>query len=154
MSNTPNNSDARLEFLRSVYQQVSVPNIPSNYRRATYIDSKKKDGATKKKVYRRHRTSKQLIADELKRINKVLDEHKTSNTPVGTQINYFNINAPPSLKPIKKYCDITGLVGNYKSSTNNLRYYNSEIYQAVIKQIAPGMDQEYLKLRGDNFVLK
>lgn len=148
-------ADARLEYLRSIV----TPNIiefPSPY--------KSQKGQIKKKVNRRNKASRQLITDELKRINSILqpdqDENDNNDTTKQTtkrltpKVTYFNINAPPSMKPPKKYCDITGLNGPYTSPTNNIRYHNSEIYKIIVKPMAPGTDQEYLKLRGANFVLK
>ncbi|CCF58200.1 hypothetical protein KAFR_0E00460 [Kazachstania africana CBS 2517] len=129
-------SDQRLEFLRKVAElnHVNTPLKKLHY----------------KKVNKRHKSVKQLLSDENKRINAVL----SSEVKPKVNVTYFTLNAPPSLRPAKKYCDITGLKGNYKSPTNNLRYHNSEIYQAVIKPMPSGIDQEYLKLRGANFVLK
>lgn len=98
-------------------------------------------------INRRYKPSRQLISDEIKYL-----QAKTNlkfDTPT-----YTSITAPPSLLPRKHYCDITGLPSNYKSPSNQLRFYNSEIYQEVIKNLAPGVDQEYLQLRGANVVLK
>lgn len=67
---------------------------------------------------------------------------------------YFSIDAPPSLKPSKHWCDITGLEGRYKSSRHSgLRYHNKEIYE-VVKELGPGVDQQYLGLRNANVVLR
>lgn len=100
-----------------------------------------------KKQTKRYKPARQLISDEVKYL-----QSKTNikfDTPT-----YTSIAAPPSLKPTKKYCDITGLDGKYKSPSNNLRFYNVEIYQEVIRHMPPSLDQEYLSLRGANVVLK
>lgn len=104
----------------------------------------KQNGRTK--PGRRFKTAKQLLADEVRYL-------KTKLLQVDTP-TYTSIAAPPSLKPQKHYCDITGLEGRYKSPTNSLRFHNVEIYQEVIKRMAPGSDQEYLSMRGANVVLK
>lgn len=95
---------------------------------------------------RRFKTAKQLISDETKYL---LTKNLAIDTPT-----YLSIQAPPSLKPQKHYCDITGLEGKYKSPANALRFHNVEIYQEVIRHMAPGVDQEFLALRGANVVLK
>ena len=138
MSNTSNgkdNAELRLEFLRTVAEQNAI-SLPSKFKRYDY-----------KKPGRRYKSAKQLVSDELKRLNSV------EGNPVH-KVTYFNINAPPSLKPTAKYCDITGLTSSYKSPTNNIRYFNSEIYQLVVKPMITGVDQQYLRLRGDEFILK
>ena len=148
MSKPVNNSGVeRLEFLRSVHNRNLV-SVPSPFKKSSY-----------RKPSRRHKSSRQLFTDESKRINAVLQQQQQQREEDGKpraipKVTHFNVNAPPSLKPHRKYCDITGLQGLYRSPVNNLRYYNSEVYRLVVKPMPPGVDQEYLKLRGDHFVLK
>ena len=71
----------------------------------------------------------------------------------GPSVTYTSIAAAPSLKPKKKYCDITGLPAKYKDPKTGLYYYNAEIY-AVIKGLTTGQVQEYLAARGANTILK
>ncbi|PWN27725.1 hypothetical protein BDZ90DRAFT_220149, partial [Jaminaea rosea] len=59
----------------------------------------------------------------------------------------LNIEAPPSLRPAKKYCDVTGLLAPYTDPKTGLRYHSAEIYE-VLKTFGPGVDQAYLGLRG------
>lgn len=96
---------------------------------------------------RRVKATKQLIIDEQKYLKANEEKVKLDS------VNYFTIESPPSLKPSKKYCDITGLKGNYKAPSSGLRYYNGEIY-SIVKNMAPGVDQQYLELRNANVVLK
>jgi INO80 complex subunit C len=101
----------------------------------------------KKVTLRRYKPTKQVIGDEIKYLQT--KPNVTFDTPT-----YASIAAPPSLRPQKHYCDITGLPGTYKNPSNGLRYYNVEIYQEVIRNMPPGVDQEYLGLRGANVILK
>lgn len=95
---------------------------------------------------RRYKPCRQLITDETKYLQtKALK----FDTPT-----YNSVTAPPSLLPRKNYCDITGLEGKYRSPSNQLRFHNVEIYQEVIKNMPPGVDQDYLELRGAHVVLK
>jgi INO80 complex subunit C len=80
---------------------------------------------------------------------------------------WSDIDAPPSLLPQKKYCDITGLEGRYTDPKTKLRFHNSEVY-AVVQTLPASVDQEvcqillslrmlmvqYLALRSANVVLK
>ncbi|KAK6461888.1 hypothetical protein DFJ63DRAFT_205725 [Scheffersomyces coipomensis] len=97
---------------------------------------------------RRYKPLKQLISDEVKHL-QTNHPDLSVNTPT-----YQSIVSPPSLKPQKVYCDITGLIGPYKNPANSLRFHNVEIYQEVIKNMPSGVDQEYLELRGANVILK
>lgn len=127
---------------------LGTPKPESNAFELSYITTKehsfKQNSA--KSLNRRYKTGKQLLSDESKYL-------QTKNLAIDTP-TYFSVQAPPSLKPQKHYCDITGLHGKYKSPLNALRFHNVEIYQEVIKNMAPGTDQEYLSLRGANVVLK
>ncbi|SMN18181.1 similar to Saccharomyces cerevisiae YEL044W IES6 Protein that associates with the INO80 chromatin remodeling complex under low-salt conditions [Maudiozyma saulgeensis] len=152
------NNDLRLEFLRTIAEK----NVLSKPLRKAQIEQAQLGQTQKgpKKSYRRHKGARQLISEETKRINAILEQEQqlydedNSYVRKTPKVTFFNISAPPSMKPTKNYCDITGLKGPYKSPTNNVRYHNSEIYQFVVKPMAPGVDQEYLKLRGANFILK
>lgn len=122
----------------------------SNAYNLSYITTKehcfKQNPDRPKFTNRRFKTAKQLATDEL----RYLQTKKLSiDTPT-----HLSIAAPPSLKPRKHYCDITGLEGKYKSPASALRYHNVEIYQEVIRHLTPGVDQEYLSLRGANVILK
>ncbi|KAE8227090.1 hypothetical protein CF319_g402 [Tilletia indica] len=67
--------------------------------------------------------------------------------------SYFSVDAPPSLRPRKRYCDVTGLLGPYTDPKSRLRYHNAEIYTAI-RRFGPGVDQQYLALRGDAHTIK
>ncbi|SAM07257.1 hypothetical protein [Absidia glauca] len=66
---------------------------------------------------------------------------------------YQNIECPPSIRPQKKYCDITGLSASYTDPKSGLRYHNSEIYQFVRTLGVPSI-QAYLSSRNAAVVLK
>ncbi|WPH02777.1 Hypothetical protein R9X50_00564500 [Acrodontium crateriforme] len=68
-------------------------------------------------------------------------------------VTYNSIAAAPSLKPKRKYCDITGLPAAYTDPKSGLFYYNAEIY-GVVKGLSTTQVQEYLAARGANTVLK
>lgn len=119
-----------------------------------------------KKPNRRVKPLKQLFVDEQKYIKSkepVASKHEDANSNEQEQLTtpyfkkdaifYTSIDAPPSIKPVKKYCDITGLKAKYRSPSNGLRYYNGEVY-TVVKHMSSGVDQQYLELRNANVVLK
>ncbi|CAO1627680.1 unnamed protein product [Sympodiomycopsis kandeliae] len=60
---------------------------------------------------------------------------------------FLSVEAPPSLRPAKKYCDVTGLIAPYTDPKTGLRYHSAEIYE-IIKEFPPGVDTAYLALRG------
>ncbi|KAJ2957417.1 hypothetical protein NQZ79_g6867 [Umbelopsis isabellina] len=66
---------------------------------------------------------------------------------------YQNIESPPSVRPLKKYCDITGLEARYTDPKTGLRYHNAEIFQ-FIKGLGVSSVQAYLGSRNAAVVLK
>ncbi|KAF3691890.1 INO80 complex subunit C [Channa argus] len=60
--------------------------------------------------------------------------------------NYFSIDAPPSLKPAKKYSDISGLPSNYTDPQTKLRFTSSEEF-SYIRLLPTDVVTGYLALR-------
>jgi len=66
-----------------------------------------------------------------------------------------NIEAPFSLYPARKYCDITGLEAKYVDPATQLRYHSSAVYKYVIQatksadtgNLSDHKIKEYLSLR-------
>jgi INO80 complex subunit C len=96
---------------------------------------------------KRVKPGKQLLIDEARYIKSKEDAFKPN------AVFYNSLNSPPSCKPLKKYCDVTGLKANYRSPSNNLQYHNLEVF-TVVKNIPQGVDQQYLELRNANVILK
>ncbi|KAI9505082.1 Co-chaperone [Coemansia spiralis] len=96
------------------------------------------------KSNRRWKNLKQIVAQEQQAGGAVL----SVDFPT-----HWNIDAPPSLRPQKKYCDITGLPASYTDPKTNVRYYSAEVYQ-VVRSLPPGSEQDYLGLRNASVTLK
>ncbi|XP_056142817.1 INO80 complex subunit C [Lampris incognitus] len=60
--------------------------------------------------------------------------------------NYYNIDAPPSLKPAKKYSDISGLPANYTDPKTKLRFASSQEF-SYIRFLSSDVVTGYLALR-------
>ncbi|GAA5988243.1 hypothetical protein JCM11641_002098 [Rhodosporidiobolus odoratus] len=68
-------------------------------------------------------------------------------------VSYASVEAPPSLLPQKRYCDVTGLEARYVDPKSTLRYHNPEIYE-ILKTFQPAVIQAYLAVRGMGVVLR
>jgi len=110
---------------------------------------------------RRNKNLKQILQDEQKALAAAvaLDSPLDTGTPSSAPLprvsvrgrsgrtlrvqglQWSDIDAPPSLLPQKKYCDITGLEGRYTDPKTKLRFYNAEVY-AVIQTLPASVDQE------------
>ena len=60
---------------------------------------------------------------------------------------YSAIDAPPPLKPIKKYSDVSGVPASYTDPLTGLHYHSSEEFD-VIRTLSTNSIQSYLALRG------
>ncbi|CAG8519476.1 13862_t:CDS:2 [Acaulospora morrowiae] len=87
-----------------------------------------------------------------KNVKQMLVAERKENMPLDIP-TYSNIEAPPSIVPQKKYCDITGLEAKYTDPKTRLRYHSAEIYREI-KQMAPGVVQDYLGLRHAAVILR
>ncbi|GAA5983722.1 hypothetical protein JCM10908_000395 [Rhodotorula pacifica] len=68
-------------------------------------------------------------------------------------VSFASVEAPPSLMPQKRYCDITGLEAKYQDPRSTLRYHNPEVYE-VLRTFQPAVIQAYLAVRGQGVVLR
>ncbi|KAL1915473.1 uncharacterized protein VTP21DRAFT_6597 [Calcarisporiella thermophila] len=104
------------------------------------------------KANRPFKNTSYVAPKKYKNLKQILPIEKSQDIPVDMP-TYWSIEAPPSLIPQKKYCDITGLEGKYTDPKTGLRYYSSEVFQ-MVKQLPPGSIQEYLGLRNAAVVLR
>jgi INO80 complex subunit C len=116
-----------------------------------------KSAPTKPRNSRRNKNLKQILQDEQKALAALAAETADPTTNGGGSkasvrgrsgrrlrvegLQWSDIDAPPSLMPQKKYCDITGLEGKYTDPKTKLRFHNSEVY-AVIQTLPASTDQE------------
>ncbi|XP_068591860.1 INO80 complex subunit C-like [Cebidichthys violaceus] len=66
--------------------------------------------------------------------------------------NYYSIDAPPSLKPSKKYSDISGLPANYTDPQTKLRFTSSEEF-FYIRLLPTDVVTGYLALRKETCIV-
>lgn len=63
-----------------------------------------------------------------------------------TTPTYLNIDAPPSMLPTKKYCDLTGLPAKYTDPITKLRYVSKEAFRKA-RKLHDHKVEEFLSLR-------
>jgi len=75
------------------------------------------------------------------------------STPEEEIPTYSSIEAPPSVLPQRRYCDITGLEGPYTDPATGLRYHDKSIYE-LVKGLSVTAAKDYLVARGVNPIVK
>ncbi len=62
------------------------------------------------------------------------------------------VEAPPSVRPRPKFCDVTGLPAPYVDPATRMRYYSADVL-AFIRTLSPEQVQQYLRLRHAHTVI-
>lgn len=78
---------------------------------------------------------------------------KSNGSHTAPSLTYSSIESAPSLAHSKHYCDITGLPAPYTDPKTRLRYHNSEVF-GIIRNLGPGVAEQYLEARGAHTILK
>eukprot|EP00877_Chromochloris_zofingiensis_P012179 jgi/Chrzof1/7214/Cz02g15010.t1 len=87
-----------------------------------------------------------------KRLKQILPSENYDALPASTP-TYVNIEAPPSVYPAKKYCDITGYEAPYVDPKTKLRYASADLYSQV-RSLPPEVVQAHLAVRNAQVVLR
>lgn len=66
---------------------------------------------------------------------------------------YLSIEAAPSTRPAKKYCDFTGLPAKYTDPQTKLRFSGPDAF-ATVRGMNEHRVQEFLALRGAQSLIK
>ncbi|XP_016142869.1 INO80 complex subunit C-like [Sinocyclocheilus grahami] len=80
-----------------------------------------------------------------KNLKQILAAEKTLPWKI-TDPNYCSLDTPPSMKPVKKYSDISGLPANYTDPQTKLHFASTEEF-SYIRQLPTDVVTGYLALR-------
>eukprot|EP00879_Flechtneria_rotunda_P017181 GHRR01017994.1.p1 GENE.GHRR01017994.1~~GHRR01017994.1.p1 ORF type:complete len:161 (+),score=24.59 GHRR01017994.1:105-587(+) len=83
-----------------------------------------------------------------KRLRQLIAAENYGSVPVDVP-TYVSIEAPPSMYPAKRYCDITGYVAKYIDPKTQLRYANPEAFR-IARSLTPEDVQARLAVRNAN----
>lgn len=124
-------TDGRLLITSDVGAEPPTKSLP--FKNPNFVHSGI-GGAAAGKKNRTWKNLKQILAAERTLPWKISDP------------NYYTIDAPPSLKPQKKYSDISGLPANYTDPQTKLHFTSSEEF-SYIRQLPTDVVSGYLALR-------
>ncbi|KAI0764722.1 hypothetical protein C8Q74DRAFT_1370642 [Fomes fomentarius] len=154
----------------TVYSEDSpTPPVPSLAEQLSYLQYPRpfKNPRYTKNVNRRTKNLKAVLTQEREReknererrrvekeYNMDVDGQPSQEDPQEEDLpTYASIEAPPSVLPQRRYCDITGLEGPYTDPATGLRYHDKSIYE-LIKALSATAAKEYLSARGVNPIVK
>jgi INO80 complex subunit C len=87
-----------------------------------------------------------------KRLKHIIAAEHYQQLPAD-QPTYVNIEAPPSIYPAKKYCDLTGYEAPYVDPKTKLRYASADLFPSI-RSLPQDVVQQYLAMRHAHTVLK
>nr|VWO97800.1 Non-canonical non-ribosomal peptide synthetase FUB8 (EC (Fusaric acid biosynthesis protein 8) [Ganoderma boninense] len=99
-----------------------------------------------------HSPPEDPLEDDLPTCEQFPTLHFPASNPPPAAVD-ASIEAPPSVLPQRRYCDITGLEGPYTDPATGLRYHDKSIYE-LIKGLSAPAAKEYLAARGVNPIVK
>ncbi|CAK90509.1 unnamed protein product (macronuclear) [Paramecium tetraurelia] len=85
-----------------------------------------------------------------RKFNNIKAQVQINNSAFNCNNNYISdlsIEAPPSLKPAKRYCDVTGFEAKYKDPVTQLYYCDSIVFN-YIRNCPKASAETYLNIRG------
>ncbi|KAG9092064.1 chromatin-remodeling complex subunit ies6 [Ceratobasidium sp. 370] len=137
---------------KSLVESLSYAHYPRPFKNPAYT----------KNTNRRAKSAKQVLGAEREREKLGREKAKPQGMDVDwaedpDAMTFTSIEAPPSVLPQKRYCDITGLEGPYTDPASGLRYHDKSIYE-LIKSLAilqnPASMQAYRSVRNSHSVVK
>ncbi|EKM53188.1 uncharacterized protein PHACADRAFT_124649 [Phanerochaete carnosa HHB-10118-sp] len=164
----PPKGSGKKKLAAAAESDPSSPPVPTLAEQLSYIHYPRpfKNPNYAKNVNRRTKNLKAVLTQERER-ERVERERKRQEreekmdidgTAAGEELEeelptYSSIEAPPSVLPQRKYCDITGLEGPYTDPATGLRYHDKSIYE-MIKGLNASAAKDYLSARGVNPIVK
>ncbi|KAI9510694.1 hypothetical protein F5148DRAFT_976402, partial [Russula earlei] len=148
---------------------TATPQIPTLAEQLSILSSPRpfKNPAYTKNASRRTKNLKAVLGQERER-EKLERERRRAEREEAMEIDgapparfmaeddmpsYLFIEAPPSVLPQRRYCDITGLEAPYTDPITGLRFHDKSIYD-LIKSLSASAAKDYLAARGVNPIVK
>ncbi|KAJ3001791.1 hypothetical protein NUW54_g6210 [Trametes sanguinea] len=143
---------------QTLAEQLSYLHNPRPFKNPNYTKNVNRRTKNLKAVLtqerERERTERERRRQEREENMDVDGEKKAEDMPLDEDMpTYASIEAPPSVLPQRRYCDITGLEGPYTDPATGLRYHDKSIYE-LIKGLSATAAKEYLSARGVNPIVK
>lgn len=140
----------------SLVEQFSYMHLPRPFKNPHYTKNVNRRTKNLKAVLT-HERDRERADRERRRQEKEdameVDGEPGDSTPEEEMPTYASIEAPPSLLPQRRYCDITGLEGPYTDPAMGLRYHDKSVYE-LIKGLSAAAAKDYLAARGVNPIVK
>ncbi|KAH9958668.1 hypothetical protein BGW80DRAFT_1373374, partial [Lactifluus volemus] len=138
-------------------EQLSILSAPRPFKNPAYTKNASRRTKNLKTVLGQER-ERERLEREKRRLEREeameVDGTATTGAVVEDDVpSYLSIEAPPSVLPQRRYCDITGLEAPYTDPITGLRFHDKSIYE-LIKGLSASAAKDYLSARGVNPIVK
>jgi len=140
----------------SLAEQFSYNHLPRPFKNPGYTKNVNRRTKNLKAVLTQERERERLERErrrQEKEENMDVDGEQRESTLEEDMPTYASIEAPPSVLPQRRYCDITGLEGPYTDPATGLRYHDKSVYD-LIKGLSATAAKDYLAARGVNPIVR
>ncbi|KAI0079153.1 hypothetical protein K474DRAFT_1659448 [Panus rudis PR-1116 ss-1] len=152
----PTNEDASIPSTPTLAEQLSYLHSPRPFKNPKYTKNANRRTKNLKTVLTQEREKERAERERRRQEREErmdVDGQGIDNTPEEEIPTYSSIEAPPSVLPPRRFCDITGLEGPYTDPATGLRYHDKSIYE-IIKGLSTSAAKDYLSARGVNPIVK
>ncbi|KAI0946672.1 hypothetical protein AcW1_010072 [Taiwanofungus camphoratus] len=151
-----NSDDSPTPPVVTLAEQFSYLHHPRPFKNPNYVKNANRRTKNLKAMLTQER-ERERVERERRRQEKEeqmeIDGERIETTAEEDIPTYSSIEAPPSVLPQRRYCDITGLEGPYTDPATGLRYHDKSIYE-LIKGLSATAAKDYLAARGVNPIVR
>ncbi|KZT21917.1 hypothetical protein NEOLEDRAFT_1120439 [Neolentinus lepideus HHB14362 ss-1] len=137
-------------------EQFSYLHAPRPFKNPNYTKNVNRRAKNLKNVLTQERERERMERDKRRREREEameVDGDAKDGVTEDDMPFYTSIEAPPSVLPQRRYCDITGLEAPYTEPATGLRYHDKSVYE-LIKGLSVSAAKDYLAARGVNPIVK
>ncbi|KAI0725299.1 hypothetical protein C8Q72DRAFT_853139 [Fomitopsis betulina] len=140
----------------SLAEQFSYNHYPRPFKNPEYTKNNNRRTKNLKAVLAQERERERVEREQRRNQREEqmdVDGAEQTHLPDEDMPTYSSIEAPPSVLPQRRYCDITGLEGPYTDPATGLRYHDKSVYD-VIRGLGTTAAKDYLAARGVNPIVR
>ncbi|KAI0005282.1 hypothetical protein BJV74DRAFT_803103 [Russula compacta] len=157
-SAAPSTEGTATPQIPTLAEQLSILSSPRPFKNPTYTKNASRRTKNLKAVLGQERERERLEREKRRAEREEAMEVDGAAAAVGVAVedempSYLSIEAPPSVLPQRRYCDITGLEAPYTDPITGLRFHDKSIYE-LIKGLSASAAKDYLAARGVNPIVK
>ncbi|KAI9437003.1 hypothetical protein H4582DRAFT_1854002 [Lactarius indigo] len=157
-SAAPSTEGTATPQIPTLAEQLSILSAPRPFKNPAYTKNASRRTKNLKTVLGQERERERLEREKRRKEREEAMEVDGA-TSVGPVVeddmpSYLSIEAPPSVLPQRRYCDITGLEAPYTDPITGLRFHDKSIYELIKGLVSTPLRKTYLGARGVNPIVK